>query len=86
MVDKHLRKCVTSGGSATVGTRANNKSTSFLTLFQNLKFDLQELFTPKFGEECRNSKLLKLCQSRTRLHEGSILADSEEALESALFE
>ena len=31
--DERLRKCVISGGSATVGTRANNESTSFITLF-----------------------------------------------------
>ena len=32
--DKRLRKCVILGDSTTVGTRANNKSTSFITLFQ----------------------------------------------------
>ena len=37
--DKHLRKCVISGDSAIVGTRANNESTSFITLSQNIKFD-----------------------------------------------
>ena len=40
--DKRLRKCVILGGSATVGTRANNESTSFITLLQNLKFDQQK--------------------------------------------
>ena len=33
MEDKRLRKCIISGGSAIVGTRANNESTSFITLF-----------------------------------------------------
>ena len=40
--DKHLRKCVISGGSTIVGTRDNNESTSFITLSQNLKFDQQK--------------------------------------------
>ena len=44
------------------------------------------VFTPKIGEERGNSKLLELCRSRTRLHEGPMSADSEEALELALFE
>ena len=42
--DKHLRKCVISDGSATVGIRANNESMSFITLFQNLKFDQQKFY------------------------------------------
>ena len=40
--DKHLCKCVISGGSAIVGTRANKESMSFITLLQNLKFDQQK--------------------------------------------
>ena len=40
----NLCKCVISGGSATVGTRANNEFMSFITLFQNLKFDQQKFY------------------------------------------
>ena len=40
--DKRLCKYVISDGSTTVGTRANNESTSFITLLQNLKFDQQK--------------------------------------------
>ena len=41
--DKRLRKRVILGGSTTVGTKDNNEFTSFITLFQNLKFDQQTL-------------------------------------------
>ena len=44
------------------------------------------VYTKIWGEKCGNSKVPKLCRSRTQLHEGSISADSEEALESTLFE
>ena len=47
MEDERLRKYVILGGSATVGTRANNEFTSFITLFQNLKFD-QQKFCEKY--------------------------------------
>ena len=43
MEDKRLHKCIILGGSATVGTRANNESTILSTLFQNLKFDQQKI-------------------------------------------
>ena len=40
--DKRLCKFIILGGSATNGTRANNESTSFITLLQKLKFDQQK--------------------------------------------
>ena len=43
MEDERLRKCVISGGSATIGTRANNEFTSSSLFSKNLKFDQQKL-------------------------------------------
>ena len=40
--DKRRYKYVISSGYTTIGIRANNESTSFITLFQNLKFDQQK--------------------------------------------
>ena len=42
--DKRLCKCVIPGDSATVGIGANIESTSFITLFQNLKFGQQKFY------------------------------------------